>query len=241
VSVLSRWAGGAGARRARSRTAGCDAGLTRGGDPHTPDHDATFWSLGPDAVRKVVDPGRAKERLALETSPTCSCSRTAAQRWALRSPSARADSAFDSSRKGARGSEHGSCRRAGGALAGRATAARVGSVAPVFPFALLLVPDEQVPDPLSFGDAGRRGLAEIPVDVLGRLIERSPRRPACLIHQRPFDGGEWPGRGCTSRCLALARPSRARLHRRRFRLWCSPNWWRPRRPRSRYEVAAIRA
>jgi len=68
-------------------------------------------------------------------------------------------------------------------------------VAPVFPFALLLVPDEQVPDLPTLSDAGRRGLAEILVDVLGRLDRMfAAQTPYMLwIHQRPFDGGEWPG------------------------------------------------
>jgi UDPglucose--hexose-1-phosphate uridylyltransferase len=65
----------------------------------------------------------------------------------------------------------------------------------VFPFALLLVPDEQVPDLPTLSDAGRRGLAEILVDVLGRLDRMfAAQTPYMLwIHQRPFDGGEWPG------------------------------------------------
>ena len=65
----------------------------------------------------------------------------------------------------------------------------------MFPFALLLVPDEQVPDLPTLSDAGRRGLAEILVDVLGRLDRMfAAQTPYMLwIHQRPFDGGEWPG------------------------------------------------
>ena len=74
-------------------------------------------------------------------------------------------------------------------------------VAPVFPFALLLVPDEQVPDLPMLSDAGRRGLAEILVHVLGRLDRiLAAQTPYMLcIHQRLFDGGASRAHGCTSR------------------------------------------
>ncbi len=63
------------------------------------------------------------------------------------------------------------------------------------PYTLMLAPDEQVPDLPSLGDAARGGLARLLIDVLqrlDRLFEESA--PYMLwIHQRPFDGGEWPG------------------------------------------------
>ena len=74
--------------------------------------------------------------------------------------------------------------------------------APVFPYALLLVPDEQVPDLPSLGDAGRRGLAAILVDVLGAT------RSACSTRRRRTCSGSTSdrstaasgrARGCTSR------------------------------------------
>ena len=57
MSVLSRWAGGAEQYDVRwfpnrwpaMPDGRCEVIL------YTPDHDATFWSLGPEAVRKVVD------------------------------------------------------------------------------------------------------------------------------------------------------------------------------------------
>ena len=67
--------------------------------------------------------------------------------------------------------------------------------APVFPYALRLVPDEPVPDLPSLDGAGRDGLAELLVDVLERLDRLfDAQTPYMLwIHQRPFDGGDWPG------------------------------------------------
>jgi UDPglucose--hexose-1-phosphate uridylyltransferase len=67
--------------------------------------------------------------------------------------------------------------------------------APVFPYALRLVPDAPVPDLPSLGDAGRDGLAELLVDVLSRFDRLfAAETPYMLwIHQRPFDGRDWPG------------------------------------------------
>jgi UDPglucose--hexose-1-phosphate uridylyltransferase len=67
--------------------------------------------------------------------------------------------------------------------------------APTFPYVLVLVPDDPVPDLPSLGAAGRRGLALLLIDVLERLDRLfEAQTPYMLwIHQRPFDGGDWPG------------------------------------------------
>jgi UDPglucose--hexose-1-phosphate uridylyltransferase len=66
--------------------------------------------------------------------------------------------------------------------------------APIFPYALVLVPEAPVPDLPSLHDAGRDGLATLLVDVLERLDRVfDAQTPYMLwIHQRPFDGGDWP-------------------------------------------------
>ena len=66
--------------------------------------------------------------------------------------------------------------------------------APTFPYALLLVPDEEIPDLPSLSSAGRRALARLLIDVLERLDRLfAAQTPYMLwIHQRPFDGGDWP-------------------------------------------------
>ena len=67
--------------------------------------------------------------------------------------------------------------------------------APVFPYALRLVPDDDIPDLPSLDERGRTELAALLVDVLERLDRRFEAAvPYMLwIHQRPFDGGAWPG------------------------------------------------
>jgi UDPglucose--hexose-1-phosphate uridylyltransferase len=67
--------------------------------------------------------------------------------------------------------------------------------APAFPYALLFWPDEDVPDLPSLDPDGRNGLAALLVDVLARLDRLfDAQTPYMLwIHQRPFDGREWPG------------------------------------------------
>jgi len=56
------------------------------------------------------------------------------------------------------------------------------------------VPDEHVPDLPTLDDAGRDGLAQLLVDVLARLDRLfDAETPYMLwIHQRPFDGNDWP-------------------------------------------------
>ena len=66
--------------------------------------------------------------------------------------------------------------------------------APIFPYALLLVPDDPVPDLPTLDSRGRDGLAALLVDVLERLDRLfDAKTPYMLwVHQRPFDGGAWP-------------------------------------------------
>jgi UDPglucose--hexose-1-phosphate uridylyltransferase len=66
--------------------------------------------------------------------------------------------------------------------------------APTFPYVLWLVPDEEVADLPSLDVAGRHGLARLLIDVLERLDRLfEAQTPYMLwIHQRPFDGGDWP-------------------------------------------------
>ena len=63
-----------------------------------------------------------------------------------------------------------------------------------FPYAVVLVPDAPVSDLPSLDEAGRDGLALLLVDVLERLDRLfDAQTPYMLwIHQRPFDGGDWP-------------------------------------------------
>jgi UDPglucose--hexose-1-phosphate uridylyltransferase len=66
--------------------------------------------------------------------------------------------------------------------------------APTFPYALLLAPDDAIPDLPSLSAPGRRALARLLIDVLERLdrMFAAPAPYMLWIHQRPFDGGDWP-------------------------------------------------
>ncbi len=135
---------------------------------YTPEHDATFWSLGVAGARKVID------------------------LWAERSAAlgARDDIdyvlVFEN-----RGSEVGATITH---PHGQIYAFDFVPDAPTFPYALVLCPDDDVADLPSLDAAGREGLAELLVDVLARLDRLfDAQTPYMLwIHQRPFDGGDWP-------------------------------------------------
>ena len=168
---------------------------------YTPDHDATFWSLGVDRVRKVVDLwAERSERLGgrEDIAYVLVFENRGAEVGATITHPHGQIYAFDFVPEAPlRELEHGTpFDDPGERLVATSDGWRAWvPVAPVFPFALLLVPDEQVPDLPTLSDAGRRGLAEILVDVLGRLDRMfAAQTPYMLwIHQRPFDGGEWPG------------------------------------------------
>jgi UDPglucose--hexose-1-phosphate uridylyltransferase len=168
---------------------------------YTPDHDATFWSLGVDRVRKVVDLwAERSERLGgrEDISYVLVFENRGAEVGATITHPHGQIYAFDFVPEAPlRELEHGTpFDDPGERLVAKSDGWRAWvPVAPVFPFALLLVPDEQVPDLPTLSDAARRGLAEILIDVLGRLDRMfAAQTPYMLwIHQRPFDGGEWPG------------------------------------------------
>jgi len=64
-----------------------------------------------------------------------------------------------------------------------------------WPYSLLVAPETAVPDLPSLDEVGRVGLAVLLVDVVGRLdrLFGAPMPFMLWFHQRPFDGGEWPG------------------------------------------------
>jgi len=168
---------------------------------YTPDHDATFWSLGVGRVRKVVDLWAERSELLggrEDISYVLVFENRGAEVGATITHPHGQIYAFDFVPEAPlRELEHGTpFDDPGERLVATSDGWRAWvPVAPVFPFALLLVPDEQVPDLPTLSDAGRRGLAGILVDVLGRLDRMfAAQTPYMLwIHQRPFDGGEWPG------------------------------------------------
>lgn len=169
---------------------------------YTPNHDASFWSLGAEGARRVVDLW-ADRSAALGARSDISYVLVFENRGAevgatIPHPHGQIY-AFDSVpelplRELALGSvfEDPAPER----LVAEAPGWRawVPSAA-VFPYALMLVPEAEVPDLPSLDSAGRDALAALLVDVLARL-DRAFGEPApymLWIHQRPFDNGDWPG------------------------------------------------
>jgi len=167
---------------------------------YTSRHDATFWQLGPEGARKVVDLW-ADRTAALGARDDIAYVLVFENRGAevgatIEHPHGQIY-AFDfvpelPLRELDRGTvfSEPDDRLVATAPGWRAWVPE----APMFPYALLLVPDADVPDLPSLDDEGRQGLAMLLVDVLERLDRLfETEAPYMLwIHQRPFDDSDWP-------------------------------------------------
>lgn len=168
---------------------------------YTPEHDATFWSLGVQGARKVIDLW-AERSAALGERPELAYVLVFENRGAevgatISHPHGQIY-AFDfvpelPRRELERGTRF-------DASSERAVAAAAGwrawvPAAAIYPYALMLAPEAPVPDLPSLDGRGRDGLAALLVDVLeglDRLFDTAV--PYMLwIHQHPFDGSSWPG------------------------------------------------
>jgi UDPglucose--hexose-1-phosphate uridylyltransferase len=167
---------------------------------YTPGHDATFWSLGLDRALRVVE--LWTERTAVlgarpDVAYVLVFENRGAEVGATISHPHGQIYAFDvvpeqplrELKHGNRFSEPGT----------RLVAAVPGwqawvPEAPIFPYTLLVVPDDPVADLPALGSSEREGLARILIDLLERLDRLfDAETPYMLwIHQRPFDGQEWP-------------------------------------------------
>ena len=168
---------------------------------YSPDHDASFWSLGSEGARRVIDLWAERtsdlgsrddvkyvlvfENRGVEIGATIP--HPHGQIYAFdRVP----PQPLRELEQGDRLSEPGD----------RLVSVREGwkawvPEAPIFPYALVVAPDQPVPDLPSLDDAGRDQLAALLVDTLERLdrVFDAPTPYMLWIHQRPFDGGEWTG------------------------------------------------
>jgi UDPglucose--hexose-1-phosphate uridylyltransferase len=167
---------------------------------YTPEHDATFWSLGVEGARRVVDAWAERSR-ALGARPDVAYVLVFENRGAevgatIAHPHGQIY-AFDflpdlPLRELSLG---GQLDDPGDRLVATAPGWRAWvPEAPTFPYALRVAPDDPVPDLPSLDAAGREGLALVLVDVLERLDRLfDTHTPYMLwIHQRPVDGGDWP-------------------------------------------------
>jgi len=168
---------------------------------YTPRHEATFWSLGLEGARSVIDLWAERSRALGERDDIDYVlvfeNRGAEVGATIAHPHGQIY-AFDfvpdlPRRELEAGTILGD---PGDRLVATAPGWRAWvPEAPIFPYALRLVPDAEVPDLPSLDAAGRDGLALLLVDVLERLDRLfDAETPYMLwIHQRPFDGRAWPG------------------------------------------------
>jgi UDPglucose--hexose-1-phosphate uridylyltransferase len=170
---------------------------------YTPDHDATFWSLGVDGARKVVDLWAARSAslggrddiayvLVFEN-------RGAEVGATIPHPHGQIFAYPDVPPVPARelaAAECALCREQPGArLVAEAGGWRAWVPhASVYPYGLVVAPVAHAPDLPSLDGTSRDGLAATLVDVLRRLdaLWSRPMPYMMWFHQRPFDGGEWP-------------------------------------------------
>ena len=167
---------------------------------YTPEHDASFWSLGAERARRVIDVW-AERTAALGVRPNVDYvlifeNRGAEVGATIPHPHGQIY-AFD------RVPEQPRKELERGELfcdpADRLVAESQGWKAwvpdgPVFPYALRLMPSSNVADLPSLNSQGRDSLAALLVNCLERLDRAfDAATPYMLwIHQRPFDGNPWP-------------------------------------------------
>lgn len=174
---------------------------------YTPEHDASFADLSPEQARRVVDLW-AERSAALGARPDvayvlvfenrgpevgATIAHPHGQIYGFGSvPAAAADELEDDRSATGLGPDAPGDRLVAEAPGGwRAWV----PIAPVWPYELLLAPAAAVPDLPSLDDEGRDGLGRLLVDVVGRLdrLFDAPMPFMLWFHQRPFDGGDWPG------------------------------------------------
>jgi UDPglucose--hexose-1-phosphate uridylyltransferase len=170
---------------------------------YTPDHEATFASLGADGAREVVDLWADRTR-TLGARPDVAYVLVFENRGAevgatISHPHGQIYAFADVPDAPAREVRSGNCLVCADDTGDRLVA-RVGSwrasvpFAATWPFEMLLAPLDHLPDLPSLESADRDDLAGLLVDVLGRLdrLFSAPMPYMLWFHQRPTDGGSWP-------------------------------------------------
>ena len=170
---------------------------------YTPQHDATFWSLGVDGALAVVDlwaersaalGGRSDiayvlvfENRGAEVGATIPHPHGQIYAYTEVPPTPAAELASST------------CALCDEAPGDRLVAEDRGwrawvPHASVYPYGLVVAPVAHEPDLPSLSPDARLGLATVLVDVLHRLdgLWDRPMPYMLWFHQRPFDGGDWP-------------------------------------------------
>jgi UDPglucose--hexose-1-phosphate uridylyltransferase len=167
---------------------------------YTPEHDATFWQLGASGARKVIDLWAARTEALGKRADVAYVlifeNRGETVGATIKHPHGQIY-AFEQIpsqplRELMRG---GLLPPVGNRLVSQTPGWRAWvPEAPVFPYAMVLAPDDHVPDLPSLDDHGRNAMSELLVDALERLdgLFDTPTPYMLWIHQRPFDGGDWP-------------------------------------------------
>ncbi|HTN80136.1 MAG TPA: hypothetical protein VMK16_10720 [Acidimicrobiales bacterium] len=169
---------------------------------YTPDHDASFASLGVERARRVVDlwadrsaalGGRDDvayvlvfENRGSEVGATIDHPHGQIYAFEEVPPGPAREGDLDADRARVGEPRHVATVGAWSAWAAAASA---------WPIDLRLATDDGVADLPSLDDRGRDGLAGLLVDVVGRLdaLYDRPLPYMLWFHQRPFDGDEWSG------------------------------------------------
>ena len=171
---------------------------------YTPQHDATFWSLGIDGAVRVVDLwadrsadlGRRSdveyvlvfENRGAEVGATIPHPHGQIYAYSFVPPRPRAELASSTC---ALCAEDPRDRLVSECNGWRAWV----PYASVYPYGLVVAPSAHEPDLPSLSFNSRTDLATVLVDVLHRLdaLWNEPMPYMMWFHQRPFDGREWPG------------------------------------------------
>jgi UDPglucose--hexose-1-phosphate uridylyltransferase len=175
---------------------------------YSPVHDATFWSLGVDGARKVIDLWASRsaelgarddvhyvlvfENRGPEVGATIAHPHGQIYAYDVVPPRPFTELA------------HADVERSfGPAAAGPSNERLVAEHggwrawvpwAATAPYELILAPTTATPDLPALDDASRTALAQVLVDVLERYdrLFAAPMPYMLWIHQRPFDGQDWP-------------------------------------------------
>lgn len=167
---------------------------------YTPDHDATFWSLGVAGARKVVDLWAERTTELGDKSDVAYVlifeNRGAEVGATIAHPHGQIYAFGHVPQLPLVELERGNTfDDPGGRLVAEQGSWRAWvPFAAEYPYALRLASTEPVPDLPSMNDCQRDDLSALLVDVLSRLDRLFDAQTPYMmwIHQRPCDGGDWP-------------------------------------------------